>query len=74
MNFKNKTVFESNCGGGVILDKIKKKAKKTVGLDHEGYRKYLESKGHLFFSNLFLPLYLNLPFSDWGSNPTCPIT
>ena len=62
VNFKNKTVFESNCGGGVILDKIKKKAKKTVGLDHEGYRKYLESKGHLFFSNLIQVKKSNLKF------------
>ena len=24
----------------------------------------------LFLSNLFLPLYLNFPFSDWGRRPT----
>ena len=51
INFRNKKVFESNCGAAVILDEIKKKAKKTAGLDNENYKKYIESQGHLFFSN-----------------------
>ena len=51
INFKNKSVLESNCGAASILDYLKKDAKLTAGLDSSIYRSHVEKK-HLFFSNL----------------------
>ena len=50
--FKNKKILESNCGGGVILDILKKKAKITAGLDSKIYSPHLVKNKHLFFSSI----------------------
>jgi len=52
INIKNKNVLESNCGAGIILNSIKNKAKLTAGLDNIIYKKYVESKGSYFFTNV----------------------
>ncbi len=50
ISFKNKKVFESNCGAAVILDHLKPFTKLTAGLDHEVYSNHVKKK-HLFFSS-----------------------
>ena len=52
LNIKNKSILESNCGAGVILDIFKKDAKLTTGVDSKHYKKYLLSKGHKFYENI----------------------
>lgn len=49
---KNKSILESNCGAGVILNHLKNKCKETAGLDDINYKNHVISNGHLFFSNL----------------------
>jgi 2-polyprenyl-3-methyl-5-hydroxy-6-metoxy-1,4-benzoquinol methylase len=50
-NISNKSVLESNCGAGVVLDYLKKNNKLTCGLDHKIYKQHVKKK-HLFFSDL----------------------
>ena len=52
VDLKNKRILESNCGAGVLINILKKESKLTAGLDSEFYRKYVEGKGHNFFSNI----------------------
>ena len=51
INFKNKDILESNCGAGVLLNILKKKSKKTTGIDDISYKKYLNQNGHEYFEN-----------------------
>jgi len=51
INLINKKVLESNCGAGVLLNKLKKKSKITAGVDSIIYKEHLEKNGHLFFKN-----------------------
>lgn len=51
VNFKNKSVLESNCGAASILDYLKKEAKITAGLDNKIYKSHVE-KNHIFFSSM----------------------
>lgn len=51
INLKNKKVLESNCGAGILISKIKQKAKITAGIDNTFYKKFLEKNGHLFFNS-----------------------
>ena len=51
INFKNKTVLESNCGAASNLDLLKNECKLTAGLDSKIYKNHVEKK-HLFFSSI----------------------
>lgn len=51
VNFKNKSILESNCGAASILDFLKKETKFTAGLDNRIYKYHVEKK-HVFFSSL----------------------
>lgn len=48
----NKSILESNCGAGIILNHLKKKCKDTTGVDDINYKNHLISNGHFFFENL----------------------
>ena len=48
INFTNKIILESNCGGATNLDLLKKNSKLTAGLDSHIYKKHVEKK-HIFF-------------------------
>lgn len=50
INFKNKSILESNCGAASILDYLSPQAKLTAGIDSYIYKRHVEKK-HLFFSN-----------------------
>ncbi len=52
VNLNNKKILESNCGAGIIINKLKNKASITSGLDSKFYKKYIESKGHEFFTSI----------------------
>lgn len=52
INFKNKEILESNCGSGIILDKLFKSAKHTFGLDNKFYKKHFDNKEHTFYSHI----------------------
>lgn len=52
INFKSKNVLESNCGTGIILEKIKKKANITAGLDDKFYKKFFDKSDHIFFEDV----------------------
>ncbi|MDA7770408.1 class I SAM-dependent methyltransferase, partial [Candidatus Pelagibacter sp.] len=51
INFKNKKVLESNCGGGAVLQKISKQAKIVAGIESSYYKEFLKKKNILYFSN-----------------------
>ena len=52
VNFKNKKILESNCGGGAILKKLSKNAKAIAGIESSYYKDYLNNQGILFFSSI----------------------
>jgi 2-polyprenyl-3-methyl-5-hydroxy-6-metoxy-1,4-benzoquinol methylase len=52
VNFKNKKILESNCGAGILLHALKRKALKTAGLDNNHYKNFVVSQGHQFYSNI----------------------
>jgi len=52
INVKNKKILESNCGAGIIISDLKKKAKLTAGLDNIYYKDFLEKNNHLFFKDI----------------------
>lgn len=52
VNFKNKSILESNSGTGVIINLLKNKAKVTAGLDDKFYKNYFRETNHLFFENI----------------------
>lgn len=52
LNFNNKDILESNCGYGVILELLKKKANSTTGIDNKIYKTSLTQRGHKFFNNI----------------------
>ena len=51
INFKNKTVLESNCGAATNLDLLKNECRLTAGLDSKIYKNHVEKK-HFFFSSI----------------------
>ena len=51
LNFKNKTILESNCGAATNLDYLKNEAKLTVGLDNNIYKNHVQKK-HSFFNSI----------------------
>ena len=53
VNFKNKKVLESNCGAGILLNILRKKALTTTGLDNNHYKKFVISQGSKFYNSLF---------------------
>ena len=52
LDFGNKSILESNCGAGLIISALKKKAKFTAGVDNVIYKKFLTGNNHLFFKNI----------------------
>jgi len=52
LNLRNKSILESNCGAGLIINALKKKAKLTAGIDNLIYKKFLINNNHLFFKNI----------------------
>ena len=52
VNFKNKAILESNCGAGILINILKKKARITAGLDNNHYKKFVKSNGHKFYENI----------------------
>ena len=52
INFNNKTILESNCGSGIILEILKSKAKLRAGLDSAHYKEYLQDKIDYFFDSI----------------------
>jgi 2-polyprenyl-3-methyl-5-hydroxy-6-metoxy-1,4-benzoquinol methylase len=52
LNYKNKTVLESNCGAGVLLTILKSKARTTAGIDDKSYKDFLEKNNHNYFSSI----------------------
>tara|TARA_B100001250_G_scaffold413201_1_gene446555 strand:- start:584 stop:1456 length:873 start_codon:yes stop_codon:yes gene_type:complete len=52
LNFEKKDILESNCGAGLIINALKKKAKTTAGIDNPIYEKFLTNNNHLFFKNV----------------------
>ena len=53
LNVNNKSILESNCGAGIILDIFKKRAKLTSGVDSKHYKSYLLRKGHKFYESIY---------------------
>ena len=52
VSFKNKSVLESNCGAGLILDEVCKDSKSTTGLDDIFYKDYFIKKNkHNFYKS-----------------------
>ena len=49
IKIKNKNILESNCGFGILLNRLKKKTKSTTGVDSNFYKKKIISNGHNFF-------------------------
>lgn len=52
LNFRNKSILESNCGYGTIIDYLKKKGTYTAGIDHTIYKKTLKQRNHEYFSSI----------------------
>lgn len=52
IDFKNKKILESNCGAGILITNLKKRNNTTAGLDNIFYKKFLESRGHIFFKSI----------------------
>ena len=52
LDFEKKNILESNCGAGLIINALKKKAKTTAGIDNQIYKKFLTKNNHLFFKNI----------------------
>ncbi len=52
ISFKNKNILESNCGTGILLNKLKRVARSTTGLDSPFYKKIIEKYGHKYFSSI----------------------
>lgn len=52
ISFKNKKILESNCGTAILLNKLNRISKQTVGLDSPFYKKIVEKNGHKFYSNI----------------------
>lgn len=52
IEIKNKRILESNCGFGILLNILKKKAKSTAGIDSIHYKNKVESNGHSFYLNI----------------------
>ena len=53
INFKNKNILESNCGGGAILSILRKKAKIIAGIECPYFRDYLKKKKMKYFENIY---------------------
>ncbi len=49
VEINNKRILESNCGFGILLNILKKKAKSTAGIDSIHYKNKVESNGHSFY-------------------------
>lgn len=52
INFKNKSILESNCGGGEVLNYLKKNTKNVSGIDSLYLKNHLNKKKIMFFENI----------------------
>ena len=52
VNFNNKKILESNCGAGILIHILKKRARQTAGLDNKHYKNFVTSQGHKFYSSI----------------------